>query len=127
MCACTLPLGTTASGAVASNYQGAKLPSRPYMGRFPEAHSMIGRIHLRNFKNFRQADLQLGPFTLLIGMNASGKSNLRDAFRFLHGVGRGIAWPRSSVRSTGKVGYCSGVAFVGGHGKLLLLGRSALG
>ncbi len=31
----------------------------------------------------------LGPLTTLVGTNASGKSNLRDAFRFLHGIGRG--------------------------------------
>ncbi len=29
----------------------------------------------------------LGSFTVLIGANASGKSNIRDAFRFLHGLG----------------------------------------
>ena len=31
----------------------------------------------------------MGNLTLLVGTNASGKSNLRDAFRFLHGVSRG--------------------------------------
>ncbi len=30
----------------------------------------------------------MGPFTVLIGANASGKSNIRDAFRFLNGIGR---------------------------------------
>ena len=50
---------------------------------------MIRRVTLKNFKNFYQADVILGPFTLLFGANASGKSNLRDAFRFLHGVSRG--------------------------------------
>jgi predicted ATPase len=50
---------------------------------------MFRELHLTNFKNFRDATLELGPFTVLVGANASGKSNLRDAFRFLHGVGRG--------------------------------------
>lgn len=50
---------------------------------------MFQELHLTNFKNFREATLELGPFTVLVGANASGKSNLRDAFRFLHGVGRG--------------------------------------
>jgi len=50
---------------------------------------MFRELQLTNFKNFRDATLELGPFTVLIGANASGKSNLRDAFRFLHGVGRG--------------------------------------
>ncbi len=31
----------------------------------------------------------MGPFTIIAGANASGKSNVRDALRFLHGVGRG--------------------------------------
>ncbi|WP_254899461.1 AAA family ATPase [Methylomagnum ishizawai] len=33
----------------------------------------------------------MGPLTLLVGANASGKSNLRDAFRFLHGIARGYS------------------------------------
>ncbi|MGK3996779.1 AAA family ATPase [Sorangium sp. So ce1024] len=52
---------------------------------------MLTSIELENFKSFRKATIPLGPFTLLVGTNASGKSNLRDAFRFLHGVGRGYS------------------------------------
>jgi predicted ATPase len=50
---------------------------------------MITKLRLERFKNFQTAELELGPLTLLVGTNASGKSNLRDAFRFLHGIGRG--------------------------------------
>ena len=50
---------------------------------------MITSLRLIDFKNFADATLHLGPFTVLVGANASGKSNIRDAFRFLHGVGRG--------------------------------------
>jgi predicted ATPase len=50
---------------------------------------MITKLHLQNFKNFQDATLHLGPLTILVGANASGKSNLRDALRFLHGVARG--------------------------------------
>src|SRR5438876_1877607 len=50
---------------------------------------MLTKLHLRQFKNFKDARLALGPFTVLVGTNASGKSNVRDAFRFLHGIGRG--------------------------------------
>ena len=50
---------------------------------------MITSIRMVNFKNFVDERLQLGPFTTIVGSNASGKSNIRDAFRFLHGVGRG--------------------------------------
>ena len=50
---------------------------------------MILSLHLRDFKNFRDETLRMGPFTVIVGANASGKSNIRDAFRFLHGIGRG--------------------------------------
>ena len=52
---------------------------------------MIRSLGLHRFKNFRDATLHLGPFTVLIGANASGKSNIRDAFRFLHGIGLGYS------------------------------------
>ncbi len=49
----------------------------------------IKRLTLSRFKNFKEATLICGPLTLLMGTNASGKSNVRDALRFLHGIGRG--------------------------------------
>ena len=50
---------------------------------------MITSLRLVDFKNFRDATLGVGSFTVIVGANASGKSNIRDAFRFLHGIGRG--------------------------------------
>ena len=50
---------------------------------------MFTSLRLVNFKNFADETLKLGPFTVIVGANASGKSNIRDAFRFLHGIGRG--------------------------------------
>ena len=50
---------------------------------------MLTSLRLVNFKNFEDETLKLGPFTVIVGANASGKSNIRDAFRFLHGIGRG--------------------------------------
>ena len=52
---------------------------------------MITSVRLKNFKNFADETLPLGPFTVIVGANASGKSNIRDAFRFLHGIGRGYS------------------------------------
>ena len=54
---------------------------------------MIASIRLKDFKNFADETLRLGPFTVIVGANASGKSNIRDAFRFLHGIGRGYLLP----------------------------------
>ena len=50
---------------------------------------MLKELELENFKGFKKAKLTLGNLTLLVGANASGKSNIRDAFRFLHGISRG--------------------------------------
>ena len=55
----------------------------------PRVSSSITRLVLRDFKGFHHAELDMSGFTVVVGTNASGKSNLRDAFRFLHGIGRG--------------------------------------
>ena len=54
---------------------------------------MISSLRLVDFKNFVDETLRLGPITMIVGTNASGKSNIRDAFRFLHGIGRGYTLP----------------------------------
>ena len=51
---------------------------------------MITSLRLVNFKNFADETLRIGPFTVIVGANASGKSNIRDAFRFLCGIGTGF-------------------------------------
>lgn len=43
----------------------------------------IRKLTLRNWKNFAQAEAQIHDRLFLVGPNASGKSNLLDAFRFL--------------------------------------------
>jgi len=52
---------------------------------------MLKSLRLENFKSFKNAELSLGELTVLVGTNASGKSNIRDAFRFLHGISRGYS------------------------------------
>ncbi|WP_088184812.1 AAA family ATPase [Sphingobium sp. Z007] len=44
---------------------------------------MITRIEIDGFKTFQGFAVDLQPFTALVGPNASGKSNLFDAFRFI--------------------------------------------
>lgn len=44
---------------------------------------------IEGFKSFQKADLRLFPLTLLIGPNASGKSNLIEALRLLAWMARG--------------------------------------
>ena len=45
---------------------------------------MLTSITIRNFKSYKEATLPLAPLTLLIGANASGKSNAVEALRLLH-------------------------------------------
>lgn len=46
----------------------------------------ITRIKIKNWKNFRSADVELGERVFLIGANASGKSNFLDVFRFMEDI-----------------------------------------
>ena len=48
----------------------------------------ISRFRLRNWKNFQNLDVSLGDRAFVIGPNASGKSNMLDALRFLRDVTR---------------------------------------
>jgi predicted ATPase len=46
----------------------------------------ITHLKLKNWRNFRAAEMGLTERTYIIGPNASGKSNLLDVFRFLRDV-----------------------------------------
>lgn len=48
----------------------------------------ITALALRNFRSFREAELRLRPFLLLVGRNAAGKSNLVHGFLFLRDIAR---------------------------------------
>lgn len=50
---------------------------------------MITAIRIANFKSYADATLPLAPLTLLIGANASGKSNAIEAIRFLSWLASG--------------------------------------
>ena len=66
---------------------------------------MITSLRLVNFKNFADETLRVGPFTVIVGANASGKSNIRDAFRFLHGIGRNYSFAEIMGGKHGDGGY----------------------
>ncbi len=46
----------------------------------------IVKIKLSNFKSFDELEIRLGDFNLLVGANASGKSNFVQAFQFLRDI-----------------------------------------
>lgn len=47
---------------------------------------VITRVILKNWRNFRNAEIDLAQVAYLIGPNASGKSNLLDLFRFMRDI-----------------------------------------
>jgi predicted ATPase len=49
---------------------------------------IVSRLILKNWRNFRGVDVELGERMFIVGPNASGKSNLLDVFRFLHDISR---------------------------------------
>jgi predicted ATPase len=51
---------------------------------------MIKEIKLKNWKSFDQANFYIDPLTMIIGANASGKSNLLDALLFLQRISSNI-------------------------------------
>lgn len=49
---------------------------------------IASHIILRNWRNFRAVDVDLGNRVFLVGPNASGKSNFLDVFRFLRDIAK---------------------------------------
>lgn len=47
---------------------------------------IVSRVILKNWRNFRHVDVEIGDRLFLVGPNASGKSNFLDVFRFLREV-----------------------------------------
>lgn len=51
---------------------------------------MIKQLTVKNWKSFEEAAFYVDPLTILIGANASGKSNLLDAFLFLQRISANV-------------------------------------
>ncbi len=87
---------------------------------------MITSLRLVNFKNFGDETLRVGPFTLIVSANASGKSNIRDAFRFLHGIGRGYTLAEILGGKYGAGGYMEWAGIRGAPYEVIRLGHEGL-
>jgi predicted ATPase len=86
---------------------------------------MFTSLRLERFKSFQDAELKLGPFTVLIGANASGKSNIREAFRFLHGIGRGYSLAEIIGEKYGEGGERVWTGIRGGTPEITFAGSSS--
>lgn len=63
----------------------------------------ISKLHLRNWRNFRDLEANLQPRVFVLGPNAVGKSNLLDAFRFLRDIASPGGGLNTAVASRGGV------------------------
>jgi hypothetical protein len=52
---------------------------------------MFRKLIIEDFKSFASCELKFGPSTVVIGANGTGKSNLREAVKLLHGIARGYS------------------------------------
>ena len=84
---------------------------------------MITSLRVVNFKNFADETLRVGPFTVIVGANASGKSNIRDAFRFLHGIGRGYYLTENLGGKYGPGGQLEWAGIRGAMNEIIRLGQ----
>lgn len=64
---------------------------------------IISRLKLKNWKNFREVDVPLMNRVFLVGPNASGKSNLLDAFRFLRDIAKAGGGLQNAVLDRGGI------------------------
>ncbi len=77
----------------------------------------IKSISVSNFKSFNHLEVQLGPFNVLIGANASGKSNFVQIFRFLRDIAEhGL---RNAISMQGGVHYITNIG-IGARKPLLV-------
>jgi predicted ATPase len=83
---------------------------------------MLRKLVLERFKSFEHAEMTFGPLTVVVGPNASGKSNLRDALRFLHGIGRGYSLPEIIGEKWGEGGVLEWRGIRGGLAEIAFNG-----
>ncbi len=84
----------------------------PYVRPRPPYY--IRRVRIRNFKSIAECDVELQPFTLLVGRNGSGKSNFLDALDCLIDVAKSglsvptgltdLGWHAGNLKTVGAEG-----------------------
>ncbi len=64
---------------------------------------IVKRLILHNWRNFREANIELAPRVFVAGPNASGKSNLLDVFAFLRDIAKAGGGLQKAVNERGGI------------------------
>ena len=64
---------------------------------------ILSHIILKNWRNFRRVDVDLGDRVFLVGPNASGKSNFLDAIRFMRDIVKAGGGLQSAIETRGSL------------------------
>jgi predicted ATPase len=64
---------------------------------------LVTRLGLKNWRNFRSVDVELGMRVFVAGPNASGKSNLLDVFAFLKDIAKPGGGLQNAVTERGGI------------------------
>ena len=94
----------------------------------PSSHSgkpVLLRLRLEQFKSFNELELNFGALTVLIGANATGKSNVKEALRFLHGISLGYGLNEIIGEKYGEAGFIQWRGIRGGPKELIFLDGDA--
>ena len=71
------------------------------MGASGSEGMIISHITLKNWRNFREVDIDLRNRAFLVGPNASGKSNFLDAIRFLRDIAKPAGGLQNAITERG--------------------------
>jgi predicted ATPase len=64
---------------------------------------IISHVKLKNWRNFREAEVDLGDRAFIVGPNASGKSNFLDVFRFLRDIAKSGGGLQKAIEDRGGI------------------------
>ena len=76
-----------------------------------ERKAFLGKVHIKNFLSLRNVMLPLKPLTVLVGPNASGKSNVLRSLRLLNTVARRTPLPTEFIQERLWAGVSNHITF----------------
>ena len=77
----------------------------------PGENAFLERVHIKNFLSLHDVEFPLKPLTVLVGPNASGKSNILNALRLLNRMMVAEEFPLVEIRDSLWAGKMNQITF----------------